>query len=187
MIKIIAFNFLPVFQSSEGNSCVFSFYWFWFCHNNSTRNKKSPTYITYWYYWFIIDFYITLHSCVCCYGWCCAIYSTWYTKSNFWSDANILSFDIIIWKSLYFIKVTPRGIWFTIIIDLGDIASLTSVSLVSLLGQSRVFYSMAHDSLSSGIFAEVQPRTKTTWISTIIVGKNSRLFLSIKFLIMLFI
>ncbi|CAF1442022.1 unnamed protein product [Adineta steineri] len=68
------------------------------------------------------------------------------------------------------IKGTPYGIWLPIIIDLGAIAGLTSVALVSLLGQSRIFYSMAHDGLLPSIFAKVHPRTKTPWVSTIIIG-----------------
>nr|ACI90399.1 cationic amino acid transporter-like protein [Philodina roseola] len=68
------------------------------------------------------------------------------------------------------IRGTPHGVWLPIIIDLGAIAGLTSVTLVSLLGQSRVFYSMAHDGLLPPIFARVHARTKTPWISTIIIG-----------------
>ena len=71
-----------------------------------------------------------------------------------------------------FSKGTPHGIWLPIIIDLGAIAGLTSVALVSLLGQSRVFYSMAHDGLLPSIFARIHPRTKTPWISTIIIGTD---------------
>jgi APA family basic amino acid/polyamine antiporter len=56
---------------------------------------------------------------------------------------------------------------------LGAIAGLTSVALVSLLGQSRIFYSMAHDGLLPSVFAKVHPRTKTPWVSTIIIGINS--------------
>jgi amino acid transporter len=73
-------------------------------------------------------------------------------------------------------KGTPHGIWLPIIIDLGAIAGLTSVALVTLLGQSRVFYSMAHDGLLPEIFARIHPRTKTPWVSTIIIGNNSHYF-----------
>ncbi len=59
-----------------------------------------------------------------------------------------------------------------IIIDLGAIAGLTSVALVSLLGQSRIFYSMAYDGLLPPIFAKVHPRTRTPWVSTIIIGED---------------
>jgi len=31
---------------------------------------------------------------------------------------------------------------------------------------------MAHDGLSPGIFAKIHPRTKTPWVSTIIIGKD---------------
>lgn len=77
------------------------------------------------------------------------------------------------------IKGTPHGIWLPIIIDLGAIAGLTSVALVSLLGQSRVFYSMAHDGLLPSIFAKVHPRTKTPWISTIIIGIVCSIFAAV--------
>jgi APA family basic amino acid/polyamine antiporter len=31
---------------------------------------------------------------------------------------------------------------------------------------------MAHDGLLPGIFAKIHPRTKTPWVSTIIIGKD---------------
>ncbi|CAF1650122.1 unnamed protein product [Rotaria magnacalcarata] len=77
------------------------------------------------------------------------------------------------------IKGTPHGIWLPIIIDLGAIAGLTSVSLVNLLGQSRIFYSMAHDGLLPAIFAKVHPRTKTPWVSTIIIGAFCAVFAAV--------
>ncbi|CAF0785073.1 unnamed protein product [Rotaria sordida] len=77
------------------------------------------------------------------------------------------------------IKGTPHGIWLPIIIDLGAIAGLTSVSLVSLLGQSRIFYSMARDGLLPSVFANVHHRTKTPWISTIIIGLVCAIFAAV--------
>ena len=77
-----------------------------------------------------------------------------------------------VYVNIYFSKGTPHGIWLPIIIDLGAIAGLTSVALVSLLGQSRIFYSMAHDGLLPSIFAKIHPGTKTPWVSTIIIGKD---------------
>jgi APA family basic amino acid/polyamine antiporter len=82
--------------------------------------------------------------------------------------------------NIYSSKGTPHGIWLPIIIDLGAIAGLTSVALVSLLGQSRVFYSMAHDGLLPEVFARIHPRTKTPWVSTIIIGNNFHFFLLVK-------
>jgi APA family basic amino acid/polyamine antiporter len=74
--------------------------------------------------------------------------------------------------NVYFSKGTPYGIWLPIVIDLGAIAGLTSVALVSLLGQSRIFYSMAHDGLLPPVFAKIHSRTKVPWVSTIIIGKK---------------
>jgi APA family basic amino acid/polyamine antiporter len=42
--------------------------------------------------------------------------------------------------------------------------------LVMMLGQSRVFYSMAHDGLLPKWAGAVHPRFRTPWISTITVG-----------------
>ena len=42
--------------------------------------------------------------------------------------------------------------------------------LVMLLGQSRVFYSMAHDGLLWKWAGDIHPRFRTPWKSTAIVG-----------------
>ena len=47
--------------------------------------------------------------------------------------------------------------------NLAVLAGLTSVMLVMLLGQSRVFYSMARDGLLPAVFAEVHPKFRTPW------------------------
>uniref|UniRef100_A0A6B2L2C9 Cationic amino acid transporter C-terminal domain-containing protein n=1 Tax=Arcella intermedia TaxID=1963864 RepID=A0A6B2L2C9_9EUKA len=60
--------------------------------------------------------------------------------------------------------------WLVIILDLGALAGLTSVILINLLGQPRIFYSMAVDGLFPSAFAKVHPRWKTPWIPTIISG-----------------
>src|SRR5439155_14230823 len=49
-------------------------------------------------------------------------------------------------------------------------AGLSSVILVMLLGQSRVFYSMARDGLLPPIVSKVQSRFRTPWITSIITG-----------------
>jgi APA family basic amino acid/polyamine antiporter len=57
------------------------------------------------------------------------------------------------------------------IITLGALAGLTSVMLVMLLGQSRVLYSMAHDGLlPKTFFADVHPKFRTPWKSTMLAG-----------------
>ena len=60
--------------------------------------------------------------------------------------------------------------WLNIIIALGALAGLTSVLLVQMLAQARVFYSMAKDGLLPQVFTKVHPKFKTPYVATIIVG-----------------
>ena len=60
--------------------------------------------------------------------------------------------------------------WFAILVKVGAIAGLSSVMLVLLYGQTRIFYTMARDGLLPSVFAKVNPKTKTPVINTIIVG-----------------
>ena len=53
---------------------------------------------------------------------------------------------------------------------IGAIAGLSSVMLVLLYGQTRVFYTMARDGLLPTALAAVHKSFKTPWINTIIVG-----------------
>jgi basic amino acid/polyamine antiporter, APA family len=64
----------------------------------------------------------------------------------------------------------PGWAWFKVAIKLGAIAGLTSVILVLMYGQTRIFYTMAKDGLLPGVFGKVHPRFKTPWINTILVG-----------------
>jgi len=60
--------------------------------------------------------------------------------------------------------------WLRPIIKIGAIAGLSSVILVLLLGQPRIFYSMAVDGLLPKIFTKVHPKFKTPYITTMITG-----------------
>ncbi|NOV32123.1 amino acid permease [Methylomonas sp. ZR1] len=60
--------------------------------------------------------------------------------------------------------------WLSPIIKIAAIAGLTSVMLVLLMGQSRIFFSMAKDQLLPPLFAQVHPKYQTPHLSTILVG-----------------
>lgn len=60
--------------------------------------------------------------------------------------------------------------WLSPLIKIGAIAGLTSVMLVMLMGQTRIFYSMAKDGLFFTPFAKIHPKFGTPITSTIITG-----------------
>jgi APA family basic amino acid/polyamine antiporter len=64
----------------------------------------------------------------------------------------------------------PEWGWLAKCIKIGAIAGLSSVVLVLMFGQTRVFYSMSRDGLLPKTLAKVHPKFKTPWINTLIVG-----------------
>ncbi len=60
--------------------------------------------------------------------------------------------------------------WLAPIIKLGAIAGLTTVLLVLVLAQTRIFYSMSRDGLLPGIFSEIHPKQRTPFKSTLLTG-----------------
>ncbi|RZM06296.1 MAG: amino acid permease, partial [Sphingomonas sp.] len=64
----------------------------------------------------------------------------------------------------------PQWAWFAQIIKAGAIIGLTSVVLVLMYGQTRIFYTMARDGLLPRVFATVHKKFKTPWVNTLAVG-----------------
>jgi APA family basic amino acid/polyamine antiporter len=60
--------------------------------------------------------------------------------------------------------------WAAVIISFGAIAGLTTVLLVMMYGQTRVFYAMSRDGLIPPVFVKLHPAWRTPWISQIIFG-----------------
>jgi len=60
--------------------------------------------------------------------------------------------------------------WAAVIVAFGSIVAHIAVLLVLVLGQSRIFFSMARDGLLPGVFARVHQRFKTPHVTTIVVG-----------------
>jgi basic amino acid/polyamine antiporter, APA family len=56
------------------------------------------------------------------------------------------------------------------IISVGAICGLTTVLLVLLYGQSRIFFSMSRDGLLPTMFSHVHPRFRTPYLSSLLIG-----------------
>jgi APA family basic amino acid/polyamine antiporter len=68
------------------------------------------------------------------------------------------------------LEAYPSLLWLKTIVEIGAIAGLSSVILVMLMGQPRIFYTMARDGLMPKLFSRVHPRFQTPYVGTVIVG-----------------
>ncbi len=64
----------------------------------------------------------------------------------------------------------PEMFWLRPIIKIAAIAGISSVILVMLMGQPRIFYTMSKDGLLPPVFSKVHPKFQTPYISTILTG-----------------
>ena len=64
----------------------------------------------------------------------------------------------------------PSVAWLRPIVKIGALAGLSSVILVMMLGQPRIFYTMSKDGLLPPVFSTVHPRFRTPWIAQILTG-----------------
>jgi basic amino acid/polyamine antiporter, APA family len=60
--------------------------------------------------------------------------------------------------------------WGSLLVKIGAVFGLSTVMLVMLLGQSRVFFSMSRDGLLPAWASKIHPKFRTPYISNIVVG-----------------
>jgi basic amino acid/polyamine antiporter, APA family len=72
--------------------------------------------------------------------------------------------------SLAIERIGPSVAWIKPWIEVGAICGLSSVILVALMAQSRIFYRMAIDGLLPRVFASVHSRFRTPHLATVITG-----------------
>lgn len=60
--------------------------------------------------------------------------------------------------------------WFAFIIKVGAIMGLSSVMLVLLYGQTRIFYIISRDGLLPKLFSVVHKKFHTPWVNTLLIG-----------------
>jgi APA family basic amino acid/polyamine antiporter len=70
----------------------------------------------------------------------------------------------------------PGLAWLRPIVKIGAIAGLSSVILVMLLGQPRIFYTMSKDGLLPPIFSRVHPKFRTPYIASALTGAAAMAF-----------
>jgi APA family basic amino acid/polyamine antiporter len=66
--------------------------------------------------------------------------------------------------------------WLAKFVTVAILAGFSSVILVMLLGQSRVFYSMSEDGLVPKVFSQVHPKFRTPWKSNMLFFVFTALF-----------
>ncbi|HET6397190.1 MAG TPA: amino acid permease [Pseudoxanthomonas sp.] len=68
------------------------------------------------------------------------------------------------------LETYPALSWLKYAVEIGAIAGLSSVILVMLMAQPRIFYSMSRDGLLPRFLARVHPRYQTPHVGTVVVG-----------------
>lgn len=68
------------------------------------------------------------------------------------------------------VKAHPELAWLRIVVELGALIGLSSVVLVMIIAQPRIFMIMGRDGLLPPVFAKIHPRYCTPHINTVITG-----------------
>ncbi|HET9040647.1 MAG TPA: amino acid permease [Gemmatimonadales bacterium] len=66
--------------------------------------------------------------------------------------------------------------WLRPVVKIGAIAGRSSVILVMLLGQPRIFYTMSKDGLLPPIFSKVHPKFRTPYVASLLTGVAAMIF-----------
>jgi APA family basic amino acid/polyamine antiporter len=64
----------------------------------------------------------------------------------------------------------PSLAWLAPIVNIAAVVGLSSVVLVTLFGQARIFYAMSRDGLIPPFYSAIHPVYRTPWIGTIVTG-----------------
>ncbi|MCM2338045.1 MAG: amino acid permease [Lysobacter sp.] len=64
----------------------------------------------------------------------------------------------------------PELAWLRVVVEIGALVGLSSVVLVMIIGQPRIFMIMARDGLLPAVFTRIHPKHRTPHINTVITG-----------------
>lgn len=71
---------------------------------------------------------------------------------------------------IFALQAAGAPVFLRFVVEIAALAGLSSVVLVMLMGQPRIFFSMASDGLLPAVFARMHPRFGTPYVTTIISG-----------------